>query len=200
LDARIEKQGRVSELDVLDIGYKMCSALDAALKHNFLHRDIKPGNILFDKDHEPKLIDFGLARGVDFEPESLTETHGTPYYVAPEKIQREKETFLSDMYSLGCTLYHAITGHVPFDAPTVEAVVAAHVHTPLTPPNDVVPEISQATSDALVKVLAKKPQDRFLSYDEFSNALYISRSQLLLHMSQSEPPRPSSKKTSWWRR
>jgi serine/threonine protein kinase len=200
LDSRIEKQGRVSELDVLDIGYKMCSALDAALKHNFLHRDIKPGNILFDTDHEPKLIDFGLARGVDFEPESLTETHGTPYYVAPEKIQREKETFLSDMYSLGCTLYHAITGHVPFDAATVEAVVAAHVHTPLTPPNDVIPEITQATSDALVKVLAKKPQDRFLSYDEFSNALYISRSQLLLHMSQTDQPRPSPKKTSWWRR
>jgi serine/threonine protein kinase len=200
LDTRIEKQGRVSELDVLDIGYKMCSALDAALKHNFLHRDIKPGNILFDKDHEPKLIDFGLARGVDFEPESLTETHGTPYYVAPEKIQREKETFLSDMYSLGCTLYHAITGHVPFDAPTVEAVVAAHVHTPLTPPNDVIPEITQLTSDALLKVLAKKPQDRFLSYDEFSNALFMARSQLLLHMSQSDPPKPSSKKTSWWRR
>jgi len=201
LDTRIEKQGRVSELDVLDIGYKMCGALDAALKHNFLHRDIKPGNILFDKDHEPKLIDFGLARGVDFEPESLTETHGTPYYVAPEKIQREKETFLSDMYSLGCTLYHAITGHVPFDAPTVEAVVAAHVHTPLTPPNDVVPEITQATSDALLKVLAKRPQDRFLSYDEFANALFMSRAQLLIHMSQTEAPKPtSSKKTSWWRR
>jgi serine/threonine protein kinase len=200
LDGRIEKQGRVAELDVLDIGYKMCSALDVALKHNFLHRDIKPGNILFDSDHEPKLVDFGLARGVDFEPESLTETHGTPYYVAPEKIQREKETFLSDMYSLGCTLYHAITGHVPFDAPTVEAVVAAHVHTPLTPPNEVVPEITQATSDALVKVLAKKPQDRFLSYDEFSMALWAARSQLLIHMSQTDQPKPSPKKTSWWRR
>jgi eukaryotic-like serine/threonine-protein kinase len=200
LDTRIEKQGRVAELEVLDIGYKMCSALDIALKHNFLHRDIKPGNILFDKDYEPKLIDFGLARGVDFEPESLTETHGTPYYVAPEKIQREKETFLSDMYSLGCTLYHAITGHVPFDAPTVEAVVAAHVHTPLTPPNDVVPEISQLTSDTLLKVLAKKPQDRFLSYDEFSGALWLARSQLLIHMSQSDAPKQSPKKTSWWRR
>lgn len=200
LDTRIEKQGRVAELDVLDIGYKMCSALDVALKHNFLHRDIKPGNILFDIDHEPKLIDFGLARGVDFEPESMTETHGTPYYVAPEKIQREKETFLSDMYSLGCTLYHAVTGHVPFDAPTVEAVVAAHVHTPLTPPNEVVPEITQLTSDALLKVLAKKPQDRFLSYDEFSMALWSARSQLLIHMSQTEPPKPSAKKTSWWRR
>lgn len=200
LDTRIEKQGRVAELDVLDIGIKMASALDMALKHNFLHRDIKPGNILFDKDHEPKLVDFGLARGVDFEPESLTETHGTPYYVAPEKIQREKETFLSDMYSLGCTLYHAITGHVPFDAQTVEAVVAAHVHTQLTPPNDVIPEITQPTSDALVKVLAKKPQDRFLSYDEFSSAFEFARSQLLIHISQGEPQKPSPKKTSWWRR
>lgn len=201
LDTWIEKQGRVSELDVLDIGYKMCQALNLALKHNFLHRDIKPGNILFDSDHEPKLIDFGLARGVDFEPESMTETHGTPYYVAPEKIQREKETFLSDMYSLGCTLYHAITGHVPFDAQTVEAVVAAHVHTPLTPPNEVVPEITPATSETLVKVLAKKPQDRYLSYDEFSMALWSARSQLLIHMSQSDQPKPSSsKKTSWWRR
>jgi serine/threonine protein kinase len=200
LDNRIEKQGRLSELDVLDIGYKMCSALDVALKHNFLHRDIKPGNILFDTDNEPKLVDFGLARGVDFEPESLTETHGTPYYVAPEKIQREKETFLSDMYSLGCTLYHAITGHVPFDAQTVEAVVAAHVHTPLTPPNLVVPEVTQFTSDALVKVLAKKPQDRYLSYDEFANALFMARSQLLIHMSQTDQPKPSPKKTSWWRR
>src|SRR3954452_24316745 len=157
LDNRIEKQGRVSELDVLDIGYKMCSALDVALKHNFLHRDIKPGNLLFDSDHEPKLIDFGLARGVDFEPESLTETHGTPYYVAPEKIQREKETFLSDMYSLGCTLYHALTGHVPFEAPTVEELVKAHVETPLTPPILAAPDVTQGTSDVLVKVLAKNP-------------------------------------------
>ncbi len=56
-------------------------------------------------------------------------TWGTPYYVAPEKIKREPETFLSDMYSLGATLYHAMTGHVPFDAPTVEEVVVAQVQT-----------------------------------------------------------------------
>lgn len=200
LDTRIEKQGRVAELDVLDIGIKIASALDLALKHNLLHRDIKPGNILFDADHEPKLVDFGLARSVEAEPESLTETHGTPYYVAPEKIQREKETFLSDMYSLGCTLYHAITGHVPFDAPTVEAVVAAHVHTPLTPPNLVVPEITQMTSDILVKVLAKSPSDRYLSYDEFRVQAEMARAQLLIHMSQTDQPKPSPKKTSWWRR
>jgi serine/threonine-protein kinase len=202
LDTRIEKQQRLSELDVLDIGYKIASALDMALKHNLLHRDIKPGNILFNADNEPKLIDFGLARNVDAEPESTTVTEGTPYYVAPEKIKRERETFLSDMYSLGCTLYHALTGHVPFEAPTVEELVAAHVHTALTPPNLVLPEVTQLTSDVLVRVLAKNPSDRFLSYDEFSMALSYARSQLLIQ--QTTQPAPGTKgiksKTSWWRR
>src|SRR5512136_1003390 len=179
LDTRIEKQQRLPELDVLDIGTKIASALDLALKHNLLHRDIKPGNILFNADNEPKLVDFGLARSVVAEPESATATKGTPYYVAPEKIKREKETFLSDMYSLGCTLYHALTGHVPFEAPTVEELIAAHVQTAPTPPNQVLPEVTQLTSDALMKVMAKNPADRFLSYDEFIMALEVARGHLL---------------------
>src|SRR4051794_35235592 len=201
LDTKIEKQQRLAELDVLDIGYKISSALDMALKHNLLHRDIKPGNILFDADNEPKLIDFGLARSAEAEPESAAVTEGTPYYVAPEKIKRERETFLSDMYSLGCTLYHALTGHVPFEAPTVEELVAAHVQVALTPPNHVVPEITQPTSDALVRVMAKNPAERFLSYDEFSSALEVARSQLLIQQYAQGPPGKGSKsKTSWWRR
>src|SRR5262252_8012409 len=180
LDTRIEKQQRLPELDVLDIGVKIASALDLALKHNLLHRDIKPGNILFNIDNEPKLVDFGLARSAEAEQEADNVTWGTPYYVAPEKIKRERETALSDMYSLGGTLYHALTGHVPFEAPTVEELVAAHVHTPLTPPNLVLPEVTVATSDALVRVLAKEPKDRFLSYDEFVMALTAARSTLLI--------------------
>ena len=101
LDQRIEKLRALPELDVLDIGIKIASALDMALKHDLLHRDIKPGNILFNADHEPKLVDFGLAQKTDAEQESDDVTWGTPYYVAPEKIKREPETFLSDMYSLG---------------------------------------------------------------------------------------------------
>jgi serine/threonine protein kinase len=201
LDTRIEKHQRLPELDVLDIGIKIASALDMVLKHELLHRDIKPGNILFNTDNEPKLVDFGLARSPDAEPESMSVTEGTPYYVAPEKIKRERETFLSDMYSLGCTLYHALTGHVPFEAPTVEELVAAHVHTPLTPPNLVVPDITERTSDALVKVMAKNPSERFLSYDEFSMALHYARSQLLIQQSTQGPPGKGGKtKTSWWRR
>jgi serine/threonine protein kinase len=201
LDARIEKLRLLPELDVLDIGIKIASALDMALKYDLLHRDIKPGNILFNADHEPKLIDFGLARKADVEHEVEDVTWGTPYYVAPEKIKREPETFLSDMYSLGATLYHAMTGHVPFDAPTIEEVIVAQVNTPLTPPNLVVPEISQPTSDALVKVLAKNPRDRYLSYDEFIMALEAARSLLLRQQNQFPKTQEKSKGlTSWWKR
>ena len=200
LDARIEKLRLLQELDMLDIGVKIASALDLALKHDLLHRDIKPGNILFNADHEPKLIDFGLARKADVEHEVEDVTWGTPYYVAPEKIKREPETFLSDMYSLGATLYHAMTGHVPFEAPTVEEVIIAQVQTPLTPPNLVVPEITQPTSDALVKAMAKNPAERFLSYDEFIMALTAARSQLLVMQNQSPQVQKSKSPTSWWKR
>ncbi len=201
LDGKIEKQQRVVELEVLDVGIKIASALNLVLKHGLIHRDIKPGNILFNADNEPKLVDFGLAQKVESEPESLTETHGTPYYVAPEKIKREKETFLSDMYSLGCTLYHALTGYVPFEAPTVEELIAAHVHKPVTPPNQVLPEVTQFTSDALLKVMSKNPADRYLSYDEFQMALERARSELLISQStQSQSQGSSKSKTSWWRR
>lgn len=201
LDDRISLYQRLDELQVLDVGIKVASALDLALKHGFLHRDIKPGNILFNTDNEPKLVDFGLACKAEAEQNPDEGAWGTPYYVAPEKIRREPETFLSDMYSLGGTLYHALTGHVPFEAPTVEELVLAHVNVPLTPPNHVVPEISEACSDALVRAMAKNPAERFQSYFEFSMALEAARATLLFQQSQGAAPAAAPAKTkSWWKR
>jgi serine/threonine protein kinase len=198
LDRRIEQEGAVPELDVLDVGIKIASALASALKHNLIHRDIKPGNILYNAEGEPKLIDFGLVRAA--ETGNTWEKHiwGTVYYVAPEKIQRQGEDFHSDMYSLGGTLYHALTGHAPFEAATPEDIVAAHVHTPLTPPNHVVPEISPLTSDALVRAMAKEPQDRFSTYEEMQMALEAARSQLLVQQVRDASHGSSGK--SWWRK
>ena len=203
LDSRIEKEKRVPELDVLDIGIKIASALATALKHDLLHRDIKPGNILFNNEGEPKLIDFGLARRTEADTEDEATVWGTPYYIAPEKIKREREDFLSDMYSLAGTLYHALTGHVPFEAPTIDEVVTAHVQTPLTPPHLVVPDVTQLTSEALVKAMAKNPVLRYPSYGDFSMALEAARSQLLVSQMRqqkdiSNPSRASNGK-SWWR-
>jgi eukaryotic-like serine/threonine-protein kinase len=205
LDTWICRDGRVPELNVLDVGIKIASALDTALKHNLLHRDIKPGNILFNEEGEPKLVDFGLAREAEDESADSAVIWGTPYYVAPEKVRRERENFYSDMYSLGGTLYHAITGHVPFEAPTVEEVISAHVNTPLTAPNLVVPEITQATSDALMIAMAKDPRDRFRSYADFIMAFESARSQLLVQQfqSQQEPETPTAEHAAqrkWWTR
>jgi eukaryotic-like serine/threonine-protein kinase len=202
LDTRIEREGLLPELDVLSVGIKVASALQTALKHNLLHRDIKPGNILLNEDGEPKLVDFGLARRAEDENEYEATIWGTPYYVAPEKIQRRGEDFRSDMYSLGGTLYHAITGHVPFEAETVEQVVAGHVHTPLTPPSRVNPAISEATNEAICITLAKNPDERYATYDDLVMALTASQSQLLVqkYRNQSDSPSAAHSGRSWWRR
>jgi serine/threonine protein kinase len=205
VDARIDTEQRLPELDVLDVGIKISSALATALKRNLLHRDIKPANILYNAEGEPKLIDFGLARSAETEQEDEGHVWGTPYYVAPEKIERKGETFLSDMYSLGGTLYHAITGHVPFEAATVNDLVAAHVYTPLTPPNLVVPAITEMTSNALMIAMSKRPDDRYQSYMDFQMALEQARTYVLVEKvrqdSRPEGAPPSSQPgRSWWRR
>lgn len=201
LDSRIDAEGALPELAVLDVGIKVASALDTALKHNFLHRDIKPGNILYNAEGEPKLVDFGLARHAEDDDVQDSAVWGTPYYVAPEKIQREGETFHSDMYSLGGTLYHALTGHVPFEAETVEEVIAGHVHTPLTPPHQVRPGVTEATSAALVQAMAKSPGERFATYDEFIMALTSARSLLLVQtFRKSQGSQHSGHGRSWWKR
>ncbi len=180
LDSRIEAEGALPELDVLDMGTRLASALESALKKDVLHRDIKPGNILFNQEGEPKLVDFGLAVKTSSDTNYHGVIWGTPFYIAPEKVNREPETFHSDMYSLAGTLYHALTGQVPFDAPSVEEVVAAQIHVPLTPPNHVVSSITQNTSNAIYRAMAKRPEDRFSSYSEFIMALESARSQLLV--------------------
>lgn len=198
LDGRIEREKNVPELDVLDVGIKVASALATALKHGLLHRDIKPGNILFNADGEPKLVDFGLARGAGEQNEEENSVWGTPYYIAPEKVMREGEDFLSDMYSLAGTLYHALTGHVPFEAQTIEEVVSAQVHTPLTPPHLVTPSITPATSEAITVAMSKKPNERYPTYDDFMMALTAARSQLLV--SQLRQTQQGAGGRNWWRR
>jgi len=205
LDSRIEKQQRLPELQVLDVGVKVASALAAALRHGLLHLDIKPGNILFNSEDEPKLVDFGLARKADADTDAYAPIFGTPYYIAPERLRQQGDTFLCDMYSLAGTLYHALTGHVPFEAPTVEDVVAAHLQTPLRPAHELDPAITLPTSEALTRAMSKDPRQRFASYDEFIMALTAARSQLLIRqfapqVAAETQPASSGTPRSWWRR
>jgi serine/threonine protein kinase len=113
LDDRMAERGRVGEAQVLDTGIQVARGLRAAHEKGLIHRDIKPGNILFAGEEMAKIGDFGLAVAAEQNAEAQNEIWGTPYYVTPERLNNEPEDFRSDIYSLGATLYHAMTGRPP---------------------------------------------------------------------------------------
>ena len=113
LEQRMDQTGKLSERDVLEIGIGIASALQFAHEETgMIHRDIKPGNILFGRGNIPKLADFGLAAGARSALGQQDEIWGTPYYVSPERLNREEEDIRSDIYSLGAALYHALAGRL----------------------------------------------------------------------------------------
>jgi len=179
LDGLIQKHSRVDELYVLDVGIKISSALEVIAKKGLMHLDLKPDNILYNTDGEPKLTDFGIARHKD-EGRPPGGLVGTPYYIAPERVALGRQDFRSDMYSLGATMYHAITGRVPFDAPSVEDTVWMHVKTRLISPRKIVSTISKDTEAAILRSMHKDPTKRFDNFKDFGMALEASRSRLLV--------------------
>ena len=122
LDDRMAELGRVAEAQVLDTGIQVARGLRAAHEKGLIHRDIKPGNILFSDEQTAKIGDFGLAVAAGQDAETQNEIWGTPYYVAPERLNHEPEDFRSDIYSLGATLYHALAGRPPFEGETNSAI------------------------------------------------------------------------------
>jgi len=168
LDDRLTKIGKVPEKEVLDIGIQIAGGLKAAFDTGLLHRDVKPGNILFNKQGVPKIVDFGLARPKDADHQASggAETiWGTPYYIAPEKLTARTEDFRSDIYSLGATLFHAMTGRPPFDAATAMDVAVKHATTPLYSLKIYLPTVQNATAQVIGRMLAKNPSERYESYD-----------------------------------
>jgi len=113
LDDRMTGEGRISELQALNVGIQIAQGLNAALQRGLIHRDIKPGNILFTGASNAKIVDFGLAVLMEHAETVSGEVWGTPYYVAPEPLDGRPEDFRSDMYALGATLFHALTGKPP---------------------------------------------------------------------------------------
>tara|TARA_B100000959_G_C14670071_1_gene496077 strand:- start:260 stop:706 length:447 start_codon:yes stop_codon:yes gene_type:complete len=144
-----------------------------------MHLDIKPSNILYNADGEPKLTDFGIAKK-EGDPRDRDGLMGTPFYIAPERVAEHWQDWRSDMYSLAATLYHAATGQEPYDLPSVEETVWAHVKVKLTPPRKIYKELSKDINNAICTAMEKDPNKRFKSYDEFSMALEAARSRLLV--------------------
>ena len=172
LEDSMQTRGKIPEKEVLEIGMGIASALQFAHEETgLIHRDIKPGNILFGRGNIPKLADFGLAAGARSALGQQDEIWGTPYYVSPERLLREPEDIRSDIYSLGATLYHALAGRPPFDADTAEEVAKRHISDRPPPLRSLCPEAQEQTVFTLDKCLAKKKDNRWLDYRELINQL-----------------------------
>jgi serine/threonine-protein kinase len=172
---RLAREKQLALEDTLRIAAEVADGLEFAHQHGVLHRDIKPGNIMFEGGHAV-VVDFGLALAISaVDAERLTEsgfTVGTPEYMSPEQVRAESELDgRSDLYSLACMVYEMLAGEPPFTGPSTESVARQHlVAEPrsVTAMRSTVPE---SVSQSITKALAKSPGDRFTSAERFAQAL-----------------------------
>ncbi len=176
LDDLIEKKRPLMEAQVLDMAIQVASGLEAAQRVGLVHRDIKPGNILFDHAKAAKVVDFGLA--IAEQNAASGEIWGTPYYLPPERLQGIAEDFRADIYALGTTLFHALTGRPPFEGKDGTAVAMKRLQATAPSVLTYAPNVSNATAFVLKKMMERDVSARFQSYQELIESLQFARSEL----------------------
>ncbi len=172
----LARMGRFPVEKVLQIANDIARALSVAEENNILHRDIKPANILFTNKGEARLADLGLAKNyLDSQDSGITQTGiscGTPLYFSPEQAKGSRTLDIrSDIYSLGITLYHLLSGSPPFHGESAYVIFQKHVHEPLPPFKDFQPPVPDSMFKLLQKMTAKNPDDRFADTQELHAAL-----------------------------
>jgi eukaryotic-like serine/threonine-protein kinase len=162
LRGRLRRQHRLAAEEAVRIAADVCLALAAAHQAGVIHRDIGPGNIMLCADGTVRVMDFGLARiagaGVDTTP---GHRMGTPAYVSPEQVAGETVDARADLYSLGCTLYHMVTGQPPFTGASVVDVAWQHRHATPRPPGTLATGLPVTLEGVIQKAMAKSPGERF---------------------------------------
>ena len=178
-DDQLEKLGKIPEARVLAVAIEVAQGLRAGFEMGLIHRDVKPGNILFASDGSAKVVDFGLAVFHEQEAAQTGDIWGTPYYLSPERLNREQEDFRSDIYSLGATLFHAIAGRPPFEAEDASQVALKHLRTQAVSLQTFAPGVSNATAYVINRTLSKNREERPASYDEFIQQLQYARDEVM---------------------
>ncbi len=198
LDLRLKRLGILGIADALRITRQVSGSLAAAHARGIVHRDLKPDNIFMVRDPEalggerPKILDFGIAKLSGDDPGRMrTRTGalmGTPIYMSPEQCRGAGTLdHRSDIYSLGCVLYHLISGRPPFDLEGMGEIIAAHMREPPRPPSMLVQGLPPGVDDLVLRCLAKAPEHRFQSMHE----LQVAADALLARITAGGPSAPT---------
>ena len=168
----IRTRGALSVHDAISILRPLASALDFAHHSGLIHRDVKPANIIIDRDGRVTLTDFGIARAAQQTRLTMSgSVIGTPAYMSPEQIRGLSVDARSDQYSLGIVAHEMLSGLVPFRAESTLALIYKVVHEPLPPIRDVRPDLPPSVENVLARVLAREPGDRYPSATAFVDDL-----------------------------
>jgi len=175
----------------------VASALDCAHQARILHRDVKPSNIVISPEGRPMLMDFGVARHMDLSTLTLTGSfRGTPNYASPEQVKASHGGIdgRTDIYSLGVTLYEAVTGQVPFQGETTEQVFKKILDEEPPPPRRLNPFISRDLETVILTAMDKEPAGRYASMADFAQDLkHLMQGEMIL-------ARPTGMVTRFWKR
>jgi tRNA A-37 threonylcarbamoyl transferase component Bud32 len=193
LQKLISSGEKFSTPEVIDLMCQICNALDYAHKNGIVHRDMKPGNILLDKERKPYICDFGVAR---VETSTLTQSGtavGTPSYMSPEQVMGKKVDKRSDIFSLGCILYEILTGRRPFEAESITTVIYKIINEEPPPLIEMKKGLPVGFEQTITKALAKDSNDRYQSCAEFAADLRaihaMADKTIAITMAKEELPR-----------
>ena len=176
LAQRLRRVERLGVDETVELAAQLARGLDALHAHGVLHRDVKPSNVLLERDGTAALADFGVARAADST--RLTkdgQVVGTPHYLAPELIEGLDATPATDLYALACLLYECLVGEPPFGGRGAAEIGFAHLVEPAPDPRDRRPELSAEIALALLAALEKDPAARPTSATALARTLHVAR-------------------------
>ena len=173
LDKTVAREGPMNEAKALEITLQIAMALDHAKNSGLVHRDVKPQNIMLTKKGLAKLCDLGLAKNINSGKDitSADVSVGTPHYISPEQAKGENADIRSDIYSLGATLFHLVTGEVPFKGPSPMVVMTKHLTEDPPYPGNLNPSLSRGICNMIMFMMSKRPEDRFQTPNELVDAV-----------------------------